>query len=617
MAFPIVAIGASAGGLEAVSELLAALPSKSGMAYVVVQHLDPGHESLLAELLGKKTAMPVEPVHDGIEIQANHVYVIPPNASLTVNAERLHLAPRVTDRPHHPADIFFTSLAEARGDTAIGIVLSGGDSDGSLGVQAIKHNGGITFAQEPASARFPNMPNNAIETDCVDFVLRPGDIARELGRLGAHPYLRTAPGLPTEPGEAARVTREEEHLRRVFRRLRTSHGVDFTHYKRSTLRRRLARRMALRKVDEVPDYVAVLEDDPAEVAALYQDFLIRVTGFFRDPDSFEGLAERVFPSVCEGRSSKDPLRIWVPGCATGEEVYSIAMTLVEYLGDRLSPSAIQIFGTDVSEAAIEKARAGYYLDNITEEVSAERLKRFFTKEDSRYRIAKSLRELCIFARQDVTRDPPFSRLDLVSCRNLLIYLDTVIQRRVMQMFHYSLRSQGFLMLGPSESVGAASDLFELIDKHYRLYTRKATSPGAGLDLEPPVSRSRAPASNDNPVLVEGELAQREADRLLLTQYAPASLLVDEALTILQVRGETGRYLELASGPPSLNLHRIARPELLVEITPAITEARETGSAVRREGLCVDELTDITLQVIPLKTASPERCYLIVFEDASR
>jgi two-component system CheB/CheR fusion protein len=614
LAFPIVAIGASAGGLEAVSELLAALRPKSDMAYVVVQHLDPGHESLLAELLGKKTTMPVESVHDGIEIQANHVYVIPPNASLTMHDEQLHLAPRTCERPHHPADIFFTSLAEARGDAAIGVVLSGADADGSHGVQAIKHSGGITFAQEPATARFPGMPNRAIETGCVDFVMRPSEIARELGRLGSLPYLRAAPGSPSE-------LPEEEHLRRAFRRLRAAHGVDFTHYKRSTLRRRIERRMALRKIDELPDYVAVLEDDPAEVAALYQDFLIRVTGFFRDPESFEGLVERVFPSVCEARSSKDPIRIWVPGCATGEEVYSIAMTLVEYLGERLSPHGIQIFGTDVSEAAIEKARAGCYLDNITEEVSAEHLKRFFTKEDAHYRVAKSLRDLCIFARQDVTRDPPFSRLDLVSCRNVLIYLDTAAQRRVMQVFHYSLRPRGFLLLGPSESVGA-SDLFELIDKHHRLYTRKATSAARPLDFGP---RGRVPdtppggppVAGDEPIPVEAESAQSEADRVLLAQYAPASLLVDEALNILQVRGETGPYLELASGPPSLNLHRVARPELLVEITPAVTEARETGSAVRRKGLCVDELTDITLQVIPLKTASPERCYLIIFEDAAR
>ncbi len=355
MAFPIVAIGASAGGLEAVSELLAALPS-TDMAYVLVQHLDPEHKSLLAEILEKKTAMPVVPIHEGLIVEPAHVYVIPPNTTLTLIEDRFHLGQRESGR-HHPIDMFMTSLAEARADTAIGVVLSGADADGALGVQAIKYGGGIAFAQTPESARFKDMPQHAIETGCVDLVLRPSEIAHELTTLGRHPYLRVRP-TPAEQEDPQEIptAQEERTLQRVFRRLRTVHGVDFTHYKRSTLRRRLARRMAMRKVDELTDYVAVLEEDPAEVAALYQDFLIRVTGFFRDPESFDGLRERVFPSVREGRSPKDPIRIWVPGCASGEEVYSIAIALAEYLGERLSATGIQIFGTDVSEPAIEKAR---------------------------------------------------------------------------------------------------------------------------------------------------------------------------------------------------------------------------------------------------------------------
>lgn len=623
MAFPIVAIGASAGGLEAVSELLAALPPKTDMAYVVIQHLAAGHESLMAELLAKKTPMPVDQVSEGMDLKVNQVYVIPPNTALTVEGTRLHLSPRQSEGPHHPVDVFFASLANSHAEAAVGIVLSGGDSDGSLGVQAIKHGGGITFAQQPDSARFPSMPVNAIATDCVDFVLPPREIARELSRLSAHPYLRVHPPESTETAaEEVPETREEDHLRRVFRQLRLAHGVDFTHYKRSTLRRRLARRMALRKVDALANYIAVLENDPAEVAALHQDFLIRVTSFFRDPETFESLRERVWPILCEGRSPKETLRIWVAGCASGEEVYSIAIALAEYLGERFSATNIQIFGSDVSEAAIERARAGVYLSNIIEELSPERLERFFVKQDGHYRIVKSLRDLCIFARQDVTRDPPFSRLDLVSCRNLLIYLDTRAQRRVMQVFHYALRPHGFLMLGPSETVGAVSDLFELTDKHHRFYTRKITSPGAALGLEmrshTPLLEAADGSAVDSPrVTLEVETAQREADRLLLAAYAPASLLVDEELNILQVRGETGRYLELASGSPSLNLHRMARPELLVEISPAIQEAQHTGRAVHREGLALDDLTDITLRVTPLKGAGTQNCFFIVLEDASR
>ena len=617
MTFPIVAIGSSAGGLESLSELLETVPSRPDMAFIVVQHLSAEHESFLSELLGRKTQMSVQTITDGMQVCPDHVYVIPPNTSLTINEDVLHLRERDRERPHHPADILFISLAEARADTAIGIVLSGGDADGALGVQSIKQQGGITFAQEPTSARFPSMPKNAIDTGCVDFVLRPKEIARELGRLRSHAYLR---GPPHQLPEEVRVGLDEETLGRIFRRLRAAHGVDFSHYKRSTIRRRLARRMAVRKVDALREYLGVLEGDAAEVAALYQDFLIRVTHFFRDPQTFDALRSEIFPRLCEGRSAREPLRVWVPGCATGEEVYSIAIVLTEYLGDRLNQFRIQIFGSDLSEGAIEKARAGLYLNTIVEEVSPERLERFFTKEDSHYRIARRLRDLCIFSRQDVTRDPPFSKLDLISCRNLLIYLGASIQRRVMHVFHYALRPSGLLMLGPSESVGAASELFDLVDKSNRFYTRKAT-PTAALelgrseDLANGRTEKQSSDADNNPVVTES--AQRAADRLLLSEYAPASLLVDGALNILQIRGETGRYLEFASGAPSLNLNRVSRPELLIELSPAVAEARETGSRVRREGLRVDDLTDITLQVIPLKIATLEPNYLIVIEDASR
>jgi two-component system CheB/CheR fusion protein len=615
-------MAASAGGLEAVSELLAALPAQCGVACIVVQHLDPGHESLLPQILAKRTSLPVVQAHDGVAAEPDHVYVIPPNTTLSMMGDRIRVKPRASG-VHHPADILFTSLAEERGDSAIGVVLSGGDGDGALGIQAIKQAGGITFAQEPASARFPSMPRNAIATGCVDFVLRPHEIARELARLSRHPYLRSIPGTDadTETTVDARASGDEAQLREVFRRLRAAHGVDFSHYKRSTLRRRLARRMALQKIDDLGDYVALIGSDPAEAAALYQDFLIRVTGFFRDPGSFDLLAQRVFPSLSEGRSPKMPIRIWVPGCASGEELYSIAIALIESLGDRFAPAGIQMFGTDVSEAAIEKARAGIYLDSIAQEVSSERLQRFFVKQGEHFRIDKSVRDLCIFARHDVTRDPPFSRLDLVSCRNLLIYLDASAQRRVMQVFHYALRRQGFLMLGPSESVGQAADLFELTDKNLRLYTRTPAPPSAGVDL---VQRGGVPSSGRGEVAlgatsigVEADSAQKEADRWLLAHFAPASLLIDEGHNILQFRGETSPYLEHASGPPSVNLQRVVRPELLVDLSAAIQEARETGSRTRREGLRVGDRYQIAIDVVPLKRQSTERCYLILFEDGSR
>lgn len=620
MTFPVAGIAASAGGLEAVSELLAALPPDSGIAYVFVQHLDPDHQSLLPEILGRRTALPVVAAADGLEVAPDRVYVIPPNATLTLEANHLRVVARASGR-HMPADAFLKSLALDRTTRAISVILSGGDSDGALGTEAVKHGGGFTFAQEPATARFPDMPRNAIETGCVDFVLSPVDIAEELARLGTHPYWRTAAAThrPTDDSASTAGNVDEDHLMRIFRRLRAVHGVDFTHYKRSTLLRRLARRMVMRHIDDAPAYVALIENDSVEAANLYQDFLIRVTGFFRDPQSFDGLAEHVFPGLAADRSTRDPIRIWVPGCATGEEVYSVAIALVEFLGQRGSAAGVQLFGTDVSEAAIEEARAGIYLDTIVQEVSDERLNRFFVKQDHRYRISKRIRDLCIFARQDVTRDPPFSRLDLVSCRNLLIYLDPATQRRVIQIFHYALRPSGVLMLGPAESVGQATDLFELKDKQQRLYSRRAALSGTPVDIAP---RSGAPphvrsADTASAVFSDRESAQREADRLLLARYSPASVLVDEALNILQFRGETSPYVEHASGTSSLNLQRVARPELLAELVAAIQEARKTGSETRRDGLSVDDRQDVAVSVIPLQRLSAERCYLILFQDGSR
>lgn len=623
MAFPIVAIGASAGGLEALSELISALPPHGDMAYVVVQHLGPDRKSLLSELLAKQTTMPVVEIHDDLAIEPDRVYVIPANATLSLSGERFRLARRTTSAGRHmPVDILFRSLAETRAEGAIGVVLSGGDSDGALGVRAIKHAGGITFAQEPQSARFPGMPRHAIETGCVDFVLPPAEIARELARLGGHRYFAAGASAarPDAPQEVAPTADpDEESFSRVCRKLRSVHGVDFSQYKQSTLRRRLARRMALRRADNLADYAALLEEDPAENAALYQDFLIRVSAFFRDPEAFEGLRERVFPSLTEGRSPGDPIRIWVPGCAGGEEVYSIAIGLVEYLEGRVSPTAIQIFGTDVSETAIETARHALYLENIEQEVSSERLERFFVREDCHYRVAKNIRDLCIFARHDVTRDPPFSRLHLVSCRNLLIYLGAAAQRYVMQVFHFALRPKGFLMLGPSESLGAASEHFELVDRHHRLYTRRARPAGTGAVLASGGAgsevRRQRPAS-DAPVRGQVDSVQREADRLLLARHAPASLLVDEALNILQFRGETSPFLEHASGAASLNLHRVARPELLVQLAAAIAEARASGSPVRRQGLHVGELTDVRVEITPIRASDGSCCCLIVLEDGS-
>jgi two-component system CheB/CheR fusion protein len=374
--FPVVGIGASAGGLEAVAEVLAELPSSTGMAILLVQHLDPRHPSFLTEILAKKAAMTVETAADGVLVEPGHFYVIPPNRALTVADGILRLRIRDSDeRPHKPVNILFRSLAEQYGHRAVGVVLSGTDSDGSEGSEEIKAAGGITMAQVPASAKFDGMPKSAIATGCVDVVLTPKELGQEMLRIARHPYLSAAAPL-------AAIELQEDRLKQVFRLLRGRTGTDFSRYKSSTVQRRFARRMALRQLGGLDEYIDLLKQEPDEIQALAQDFLIRVTGFFRDPETFGGLSETVFPALLANRLRQEPLRIWVPGCASGEEVYSIAIVLEEYLAEHAATTRIQIFGTDLSESAIDKARTGFYTDNIADEVSAARLQRFFVKLES-------------------------------------------------------------------------------------------------------------------------------------------------------------------------------------------------------------------------------------------
>jgi two-component system CheB/CheR fusion protein len=621
---PVVGIGASAGGLEPIGELLEALPAQTGMVFLIVQHLDPARASMLAEILGKKSSMPVVEVTAGMSIAPDHVYIIPPNTLLSLGGDALHLQPRAEGRqPSMPVDFLFQSLAAERGHNAVGIVLSGTGSDGTRGLQAIKAAGGVTLAQEEASASFPGMPRSAIDAGCVDFIQTPREMGETLARIGRHPYLQ-AVGAKAGPSVAAApaAPAEKAAVARMFRLLRTSSGVDFTHYKRATIDRRLARRMALHRLEDLASYADLLQNDLAEQQALSEDLLIVVTSFFRDPGGLEALSRLAFPALMGERSPKDPLRIWVPGCASGEEVYSIAISLREFLGERSTATSIQIFGTDVSEPAIERARAGIYPESIAAEVTPERLRRFFLKLDSRYQIAKSIREMCVFARHDVTRDPPFSRIDLVSCCNLLIYLDQAMQRRVLSFFHYALKPRGFLMLGPSESVGESTDLFESLDKHYRIYARKTASGHRGLLFDRDAAESTArgdAAAAAAPVVPEAERIQREADRVLLERYAPACVLIDEELNVLQFRGQTGPYLEHAPGPASLSLRKLAAPALVIALGRAMEEARKTGEPARSGAVRLEApgaVREIWLQVSPVQVAEAGlHGYLVAFEEA--
>ena len=623
--FPIVGVGASAGGLEAFTQLLKALGSGTEMAYVLVQHLDPSHESALTELLAKATEMPVSQVTDVTPVEPNHVYVIPPNVDMTISQGILRLTSRTETHGHHmPIDRFLRSLAEDQRSNAIGVILSGTASDGTLGLAAIKAEGGITFAQDEKSARFDGMPQNAIAGGCVDFVLPPDAIAGELARIRAHPYL-----TPSSSSRTAELVPDgDPQLKDILHLLRAANGVDFCDYKPATVKRRILRRMALHKVGELKEYVQFLRHHPDEVEALYGDILIKVTSFFRDPDAFEALKTEVFPSILKHRSLEEPVRIWVPGCSTGEETYSQAIALLEFLGNRRTNIPIQLFGTDLGQGSIEKARAGIYPQSIAADVSPERLRRFFVKVEGGYRINKTIRDICVFARQNLLQDPPFSRIDVISCRNVLIYLGAVLQKRIMPIFHYALKPRGFLMLGGAEGIlGTASDLFELMDRKHKIYCRKSTASGLHFDFA--ASRYSTEAGN---IAGGKEAPQREigvrlldlhkeADRLLLTKYAPVAVVINDDMEVLESRGHVGLYLELAPGRASFNILKMAREGLLFDLQAAISDAKKEKESVpvRKENIQIErngELKDVNLEITAFKvTSNGGRHFLIMFEDA--
>ena len=468
-AFPIVGVGASAGGLEAFTELLTALPLDTGMAFVLIQHLEAEHESMLTELLSKVTEMPVTEVRKATPVEPNHVYVIPANADLSLADGAIRVSARKAAAGRHlPIDHFFRTLAEAQAHLAIGVVLSGTASDGTLGLKAIKAAGGITFAQEPKSAKFDGMPKSALLAGCVDFVLSPERIARELSQLTFHP--RT--GLSDREKMEPLVPAWDEDWMRIFKLLRDASGVDFTFYKKPTIRRRVARRMALKNVERLSEYLKDLQTNREELDALYQDLLIQVTSFFRDPDVFRVLRNRILPRILAAKPAGDSVRIWVPGCASGEEAYSIAICLLENLGDRAASTPIQIFASDISEPAIDKARAGVYSSDAMKKVSKERVRRFFNRVNGNYQIKSGVRDLCIFARHDLTRDPPFSRMDLISCRNVLIYLEPVLQKRILASFRYALQDGGVLLLGKSETLAGFPD-FRIADRKNKFFAKVA------------------------------------------------------------------------------------------------------------------------------------------------
>jgi len=627
----IVAIGASAGGIEALSDLISHLAADTGMAFVLVQHLDPKHHSILTELLARKTSMKVSEVSDGLLVKPNEVYVIPPNAMMSISSHTLHLSPREESRGMHMSvDHFMRSLAEQAGNRAIGVILSGSGSDGTLGMSEIQAHGGVTFAQDESSAKYDGMPRSAVTAGYVDHVLPPKGIAKEIARIARHPYL----ARKVMPSDTDISPAPSAGLSAIFQILRRSTGVDFTHYRQTTILRRIQRRMVVHKFTDIEEYSKFVHSHPAEVKALYHDMLINVTSFFRGPRVFDALKSLVFPNIQKRLSREVGVRIWTPGCASGEETYSVAIALLEFLGDKASQFPIQFFGTDVSEQSVIKARNGMYPENIQGDVSPERLRRFFTKVEGGYRVSKTIRDLCIFAQHNLLNDPPFSRMDLICCRNLLIYLEPLLQNKVISLFHYALRAGGALVLGSSEGIGA-SNLFAVEDRTHKIFSRKsgAARQGGGLSFDSQFERReygpvRLPAKQQDSIWNYSE-AQKEFDRRLITHFAPATVFVNEDMEIIHTRGNVNHYLKLAPGRASLSLLKMVREGLLVELRNAIGRSKKENAAVGRRKLRVkignengeqaatsDSTRLVNFDVIPLTLGNAKELYfMIVFQEA--
>jgi two-component system CheB/CheR fusion protein len=614
--FLVVGIGGSAGALDAFTDLLGAIPADAAVAVVVVQHLGEEHASLLVELLGAATRFPVAWAADGVALRASHVYVNPPKQELTVRDGVLRLSAIRHPPVSRLIDVFFASLADDRRERAIGVLVSGNGQDGVDGLRAIKRAGGLAFAQTPHTAAFSAMPTAAIQSGCIDHVLGAAAIGGEVARLAA------SPGAPwPEPAEAGGTPSLPPHqVGPVFARLLSAGGVDFRQYKQSTISRRIGRRLMLTKAPDLPHYVSLLEKDPAEVAALYDGLLINVTHFFRDAEVFAFLQERVLPGIIASVPPDRPVRVWVPGCASGEEVYSLSMLLFEALEAAGRPPAMQLFGTDVSERLIARARSGLYSSTDVSGAGAARLERFFTLTERGYGVKKAVRDTCVFARHNVLSDPPFSRMDIISCRNVMIYLRARSQRMLTPLFHRALNPDGVLVLGQAESVAAQHDAFLPIDGRFRIYRPKPGARAAGFVLpknQAAVERAsteRATFIMEDDSKPETDGVLREADRVLLNQLASNAVVVNPQLDIIEYRGDTAAYFAPQPGRPSASILKLARDGLAAEIRGAIEAAREGKTRVSRQATVAqgEEVRAVQIEVVPLDRPPHPLHYLIVF-----
>jgi two-component system CheB/CheR fusion protein len=615
--FPIVGVGASAGGIEALEGFLGAMEPSVGAAIVLVLHLDPSRPSMIPEILGRAAQVPVREAVDGVVVEPGHVYVIPPNATLTMNGRRLCVSGPPSLR-HTSIDRFLGSLAEEHGEAAIGIILSGAGSDGASGLRAVKEHGGVTMAQEPEEARSDSMPRSAIALSAVDWILPVAEMPAKIAAYG-----RT---LGAAPPAAAPAAAEDAAtgLRAVLAQVLRKTGHDFVHYKQATMLRRVQRRMRITGAGSLAAYAELLRKTPAEIDRLFGDLLIGVTHFFRDPEVFAALAGEVIPALLHGRGADAELRLWVPGCATGEEAYSLAILIHEAVGALEVVPPVKMFATDIDEPALDFARQGRYPPSIAEEVSAERLDRFFRKLPGGYQVNKEIRDMCVFSTHNIVSDPPFSKLDLISCRNLLIYLEAEIQKKLVPLFHYALAPGGYLVLGPSENLAAYPELFRVVDKDHRVFQRldAPVAPAAVFPLSGPrrLGRlERAEQLSAPPRAVGGELGVTRAfEHLLLQEFAPPAVMVNGEGKILYVSGPTGRFLQLPPGMTRTDLVDMAIPALRPNLYTALQRAIKSGKPAAQEGLMLElegAVRRVDVIVRPMNGAGTEPgLFMVVFRE---
>lgn len=616
--FPIVGIGASAGGLENLNTFFSIMPSNSNIAFVIIQHLSPSHKSIMASLLEKQTQMVVRQIEDGTRLLANHVYLNPPGKNVAVFNRCLHLLEPVKSATiNMPVDFFFKSLSEDQGEKAIGIILSGTASDGTLGIKAIKGEGGMAMVQHPDTAKYDGMPRSAVETELIDFILRVEEMPETLIRYLQHPYIELKSQITLKD------TSIKNQTQKIFSLIRTSTGHDFSHYKQTTILRRIERRLAVHQIKSLSDYVLFLQKYPAEIDLLFKDLIIGVTSFFRDPEAYEILEQEVLPNLLKEKGPDATIRIWVTACSTGEEAYSLAIILSELKDKVKNHFNVQIFATDIDSDAIAFARKGIYPENIGVDIPSERLNLFFTKKPDGFHVKKQIREMIVFSTQNLIKDPPFSKLDMVSCRNLMIYMENILQKKIIPLFHYTLNPGGILFLGTSESIGGHTDLFGPLNSKWKIFGRKTSIAGREKDyfdkiFDTAQTNIITAEKDDLPVKVD---IRAEIERTLLDAYAPAGVLINEKYEILHFVGKTDKYLTPPIGKPEFNVIDMAREDLKTKLITTIHKSMREKKAMFCPGVRVRDngtFCVINISVRPLTGKQwPSGLMLVTFENTPK